>query len=118
MKTFKVKSSAVRWAKKEIGPDFKEKGDIVEKDGLWSFVPTPVEEPKLGKPKLDILRKSSMDGACSMVWDIAGSMLAENPDTKRKEILQACVDSGIAFYTARTQYQKYREACKNDAANA
>lgn len=80
---------------------------------LPCFVVTE-EAPKFEKPHLN---KSAMSGACSLVWDIAGSMLAANPDVKRKEILLACVERGIAFYTARTQYQKYREACKNDMSN-
>jgi hypothetical protein len=73
-----------------------------------------VAPKKEAKPKQD---RSAMSGACALVWDIAGSMLAADPTTRRKDILQACVDRGIAFYTARTQYQKYREACKNDASN-
>ena len=54
--------------------------------------------------------RSTMSGACSLVWDIAGSMLAANPSVKRKDILEACTERGVAYYTARTQYQKYKEA--------
>lgn len=56
------------------------------------------------------LHQSAMKGACSLVWDIASSMLTADPSTKRKQILEACQDRGIAYYTARTQYQQYREA--------
>lgn len=52
--------------------------------------------------------KSAVANPCKQVWDIAENMKG----SKRKEILQACVDAGIAFNTARTQYQRYFAAVK------
>lgn len=59
----------------------------------------------LAKP---ILRKSAIGSPCRVVWDIAEEMTG----AKRKDIIAACTAAGIAFYTARTQYQKYTEALK------
>ncbi len=119
MKTYASKASAVRQAKKDHGAEYATLGTIIENDGRWGFELTPKPVAAVNRNPNNPLRgTSAMSGACALVWDIAGSMLAEDPDAKRKDILQACVDRGIAFYTARTQYQKYREACKNDASNA
>lgn len=75
-----------------------------------SFVPTPSDD--------GLLHVSAMVGACALVWDIAEQMLKDNPSVKRKAILEACTEKGIAYYTARTQYQKYRETVRNDMATA
>lgn len=53
--------------------------------------------------------KSTVTGAVALVHEIAASM----PDARRKDVIQACVDKGIAFYTARTQYQKWFKAKKS-----
>ena len=63
-----------------------------------------------GKKKSTSTRvnKSSVKNPCELVWDICD----KNKDKKRKEILAACQDAGVAFYTARTQYQLWRSAGK------
>lgn len=43
------------------------------------------------------------------VWDIADKM----PGAKRKDVIAACVQAGIAYGTARTQYQHWFK-CTND----
>lgn len=112
-KTFKVKSSATRWAKKNIGNDYQEKGKVVENlNGTWFYLENKVEAPKVEKvikEKTPIVHKSTIGSPCKVVWDIAEQM----EGAKRKDIIEECVKQGIAFYTARTQYQKYREAMKN-----
>jgi hypothetical protein len=45
-------------------------------------------------------------GAVKVCWDL----FIANPDMKRKDAIQAAVDKGVAFYTARTQYQKWFKA--------
>jgi len=67
-----------------------------------------------------IIHKSQIENPCRVVWEIAGRMLAENPSVKRKDVLAACTAAGIAYYTARTQYQSYLTAVKamNNAAAA
>jgi uncharacterized protein (DUF779 family) len=48
---------------------------------------------------------STVESPVKRVWAIADSM----PDAKRKDVIAACVEQGIAFYTARTQYQKWKQ---------
>ena len=156
MNTFKAKSSVSRWAKKEIGTDWKELGGVEMNDeGLFYYQPNTVvvvkkelaeeefamaedlteavtkeELAKIEKTESDlvestdgfndyvvkkpILHKSTIGSPCRIVWDIAEEMVG----AKRKDIIAACVEAGIAFYTARTQYQKYTEALKEAGSNA
>lgn len=53
------------------------------------------------------LKKSTITGPTKAVWDIADRLVAADPTTQRKHILKACIDAGIAFYTARTQIQQW-----------
>lgn len=48
-------------------------------------------------------------GAVKVCWDL----FLEQPDLKRKDAIAAAVAKGVAFYTARTQYQKFFQAQKN-----
>lgn len=64
------------------------------------------------KPKLDVLRVSTIERPTKRVWAIADDMLRANPNTKRSEIIAKCVAEGIAFYTARTQYQQFFETLR------
>lgn len=59
-------------------------------------------------------RVSEIESPCVKVWAIAEAMQGE----RRKDILAACVDHGVAYYTARTQYQHWFTAKKNDQAAA
>lgn len=58
--------------------------------------PAAEEAPKLNK--------STADRPCTLVWNIADAM----PGAKRKEVIEACVKAGVAYYTARTQYQQWK----------
>lgn len=109
MKTYAAKSSVARWAKKELGADWKETG-TVEQDAEGKFY---YKANVVKSSDGDLKGKSSIDSPCRVVWDIAEEM----EGARRKDILAACVEAGIAFYTARTQYQKYREAMKEAAAS-
>lgn len=115
-KEYKVKSSANR-AGKEAASKIPFATLTVRENPNASFsfiLTTPSdfeEEPKEEtKEKPEILRKSSASGPCALVWDIAEKMLKEG--AKRKEVIAACVEEGVAYYTARTQYQKYTEALR------
>lgn len=48
-------------------------------------------------------------GPTKQVWRIAESMAG----AKRKDVIAACVEQGIAFGTARTQYQQWYTANRN-----
>jgi hypothetical protein len=67
--------------------------------------PTKAKKPaKVNEgPARIYTNRSTVDGACAVVWQLADSM----PGAKRKEVIGAAVDAGVAFYTARTQYQKW-----------
>lgn len=60
--------------------------------------------------------KSTTERPCKRVWIIADDMLAANPMVKRKEVIAACIAAGVAFYTARTQYQQWLGVRKEMAA--
>lgn len=83
-------------------------------------------EPEVEAPKRrasDYIReKSSHVGVCAEVWAIADAMAndAEEAGEKlsRKAVIEACRQAGIAFGTARTQYQKWKEHADALAAEA
>lgn len=80
------------------------------------------EAPKTTMAKVDHSNKSTTGRPCKLVWAIADEMFSENPNTRRKEVLAACVNRGVAFYTARTQYQQWlsvqKEMAEREAAQA
>lgn len=64
----------------------------------------PKVEPKKPAPVVasgEIVRESSVERPCKLVWHIADEMVG----ARRKDVLAECVRRGVAFYTARTQYQ-------------
>ena len=135
MKTYKAKSSANRAAKTMVVkyPEIVS-FNVEEIDGEWS-INIKVENEKYNKDLLKIANhiepvtitketkkakkktkrvyenSSSAPSPCSLVWSIAEEMGTE---AKRKDVLARCVEEGVAFYTARTQYQKYKEALRGD----
>jgi len=52
-------------------------------------------------------RTSVIDNPCRAVWEIADQFKKANGGERprRKDVLEACAQAGIAHYTARTQYQ-------------
>lgn len=70
----------------------------------------------------EVLHESSIDHPCKTVWMIADQLKIEQPTAKRAVILATCVAAGIAYYTARTQYQQWRgvqkEMAEREAAQA
>lgn len=50
---------------------------------------------------------SRVDGpVCAMVWDICDELVGQ----PRKDVIAECRRRGIAYGTARTQYQKWKQA--------
>jgi hypothetical protein len=74
-----------------------------------------IEAPAEGKAKPEVKRKSDIKRPTKLVWHIADEMSAANPQVRRKDVIAECVRRGIAFYTARTQYQQWL-AAKNSTA--
>lgn len=73
-------------------------------------------EPKAPTRKIEVTNKSTAERPCKLVWHIVDEMKAANPEVKRKEVLAECVKRGVAFYTARTQYQQWLGVQKEMAA--
>lgn len=130
MKLYAAKSSAIR-AAKAAG---LEQYEIIEQDGQFGFRPIEAEDASEGEalevmeqerdeaqnpdapadepqpeeapaPVVKTRNASTVESPVKRVWAIADSM----PDAKRKDVIAACVEEGIAFFTARTQYQKWKQ---------
>lgn len=82
----------------------------------------PPAAPKVEKLKAEVLHESSIERPCKRVFAIADDMLTSHPGAKRKDVLERCVAEGIAYYTARTQYQQWlsvrKEMAEREAAMA
>ncbi len=46
------------------------------------------------------------------MWTIADEMKTADPNVTRKAIVDECIRRGVAFYTARTQYQRWAKSKK------
>jgi hypothetical protein len=112
MKTYSSKSNARRAAKKEFGEDAIEGTDfaIIESEGEFSIQPIEATAAAMPEqqPKPERLHKSQIENPVKQVRAIADSM----PGARRKDVVAACVAQGIAYFTARTQYQKWRQASR------
>jgi len=65
--------------------------------------------------KTMVTAHSTVERPTKLVWHIADEMFNANPEVRRKDVIAECVNRGIAFYTARTQYQQWL-ATKNGTA--
>ena len=77
---------------------------------LWlaSFVPYNPQlllpaPKKIKKETKSLPRESVISNPVKMVWEIADRMWGQ----RRKDIIEECVRLGIAYNTARTQYQAF-----------
>lgn len=61
-----------------------------------------------------IARESTVKRPCYVVWDMADKMVG----ARRKDVVAACVQAGVAYYTARTQYQLWNQCQKAMIARA
>ncbi|HEX4882141.1 MAG TPA: hypothetical protein VFV18_07340 [Porticoccaceae bacterium] len=62
-----------------------------------------------GSRKVAVSSHSVIGRPTKTVWHIADEMSAANPQVRRKDVIAECVRRGIAFFTARTQYQKWKQ---------
>ena len=88
---------------------------------------TPVDSEAPAKAAkaapLPVTRESTIVRPCKQVWHIADAMLEElGPTMKRKDVMKAAIEAGVAYYTARTQYQQWlgvrREMAEREVAMA
>lgn len=63
-------------------------------------------------------KKSTIQSPTKTVWSIADQVMAADPAAQRKDIMKACLDAGIAFYTARTQIQQWFAAQRESRLQA
>jgi hypothetical protein len=92
------------------------KGDTAEervKDALRLLregIASTADQPKPSETKTATEAKpskSTIESPTKAVWHIADEMHKANPNVARKTVIEECVRRGIAFYTARTQYQRW-----------
>jgi hypothetical protein len=93
-------------------------------------IPRPADPPPLPSeqttekkksnpsPSIPKLHRSTIEGPTKAVWHIAEEMHTANPNVRRTEVTAECVRRGIAFFTARTQYQQWRTAKLESDRNA
>lgn len=87
---------------------------------LWlaSFVPYNPQlllpaPKKIKKETKSLPRESVISNPVKMVWDIADRMWGQ----RRKDIIAECVRLGIAYNTARTQYQAFYKVKSQEGKN-
>lgn len=87
---------------------------------LWlaSFVPYNPQlllpaPKKIKKETKSLPRESVIDNPVKMVWEIADRMWGQ----RRKDIIAECVRLGIAYNTARTQYQAFYKVKSQEGKN-
>jgi hypothetical protein len=67
-------------------------------------------------PRGPVTHESTATRPCKLVWQIADDVFLANPEAKRSEVLAECVKQGVAYFTARTQYQQWLTVQKEMAA--
>lgn len=111
IKTYAAKSSVIRAAIKMHAGIKKEDIKVAQNsEGYFWANATALLFPKAAQTGVKARKFSTVVSPCKLVWDIAEKMAG----SKRKDIIAACQEAGVAFYTARTQYQKYTEALRGD----
>jgi hypothetical protein len=76
----------------------------------------PVAATKAKGTRAPVVNTSTAERPCKLVWQIADDVNAATPGAKRSVVLAECVRQGVAFYTARTQYQQWLGVQKEMAA--
>lgn len=86
---------------------------IVSEIKTWAYKHRQPATTRLtAEDKRDLHGASTITRPCKQVWHIADSM----PGSQRKDVLAACVVQGIAYFTARTQYQQWQAVQREMAA--
>jgi hypothetical protein len=91
----------------EYWTEFETVADAIADAELYMANKVPAKKIA-GRP---IVRRSDFSGVCKFVHAVAAQMHAEAEENgttvSRKDVVAACIDQGVASYTARTQYQKW-----------
>ena len=83
----------------EFGPVIVKKAKVEKK--------APANKQDEPESDDELLRKSLIESPTKAVWWVADELFKKNPNVRRKDIIDECVRRGIAYYTARTQYQAW-----------
>lgn len=67
----------------------------------------PVEPKKVEESKRDNIKasKSTATNPVQVVHGLVAEMVKANPQVRRRDLVEAAVKAGCAYYTARTQVQ-------------
>lgn len=114
-KEYSSRSNALRAAKTAHADAVKENQveTVQTETGKWVYtvsqeVEVQVEE-KQAATKVEHKEKSEVESPCTLVWETAEEQLnislAEGTKLSRKAVIEKCVEAGVAYNTARTQYQ-------------
>ena len=79
--------------------------NVVEAEVVPVESDQPVEQEVKVKASTYIRETSSVGSPVALVHIIASEM----PEAARKDVIAACRAQGVAFGTARTQYQRWRQ---------
>lgn len=70
-----------------------------------------IEAKHINARRMHFEHSSTCENPTRLVWVIADEMKG----ARRKDVIAACVDKGVAYNTARTQYQLWFTATKNSS---
>ena len=104
----------------EAPPVTQSESKVEETTTPVQTVTQPASDPKPTEPTTPVASKgsnvkaskSTVEKPTRLVWTIADEMRNANPTVTRKAIVEECLRRGIAFYTARTQYQRWAKSKK------
>lgn len=68
----------------------------------------PAKKPTSKKASDSRLHASKIENPVAVMWDICEKM----KNKRRRDVLKAATEAGIAFWTARTQYQLWSQASR------
>lgn len=105
-------------AMKERQDELKIEAELAASLWLASFVPYNPQlllpaPKKIKKETKSLPRESVISNPVKMVWEIADRMWGQ----RRKDIIAECVRMGIAYNTARTQYQAFYKVKSQEGKN-
>lgn len=119
-KEYSSRSNALRAAKTAHADALKENQveAVQTETGKWVYnvnqeVEVQVEE-KQAAATIEHKEKSEVKNPCALVWEIAEEQreinVVEGTKLSRKAVIEKCVEAGVAYNTARTQYQLWHQS--------
>lgn len=119
-KEYSSRSNALRAAKTAHADAVKENQveAVQTETGKWVYnvnqeVEVQVEE-KQAATTIEHKEKSEVKSPCALVWEIAEEQrdisMVEGTKLSRKAVIEKCVAAGVAYNTARTQYQLWYQS--------